>query len=800
MEGAMIQIKNRAVIGMATGTSLLLAVFLLAIGDASGSGPKQLSCSRAALQAALNSGGSYALPGSCTIYMTSQPLQMSAGSTTIAGGVLDGRVGGPSASTQSRIFNVTGGELTLESVTIQYGQTEIKTAQPGAKGATGQTGADGATGATPSGDGMPGLASTPGTDGKPGTAPVPQQPFGSPAVVRGGCMAIASGATVHLLGGSIVGCTASGSGLDGGTDQNGGIGGDGGWGGNGGDGAYGNNGGSPGGGNGGNGAPGSEAGNGGDGQDGLTAEGGGVYNGGTLTIDNVTFVNDAAYGGNAGWGGEGGSGGWGGNGGNGGLGNPNGNGGNGASGGGSGNGGNGGNGADGLGGAIYNTGSLTVTSTTFRGNAVQSGAQGRRGGPGTPGPGGEGGQGGCYANGPPCGSNGSAGASGQSGKSGTDGTDGTAHGGAIFTSDQISVGHDSFESNSAYGSPTASGNDIYGGVCEARSGAKDRAHATTALLMYLDGKAITKPQEKVVIGQPIDLSVKACFVQWSVQGWAADLKHTSVVENYRVQDSGPSSYGRPVALPDPSGEKSAKLSFEFIRGSSFTVSASTSSGTARVTFEVIRPSVGSQDPATVCDVAANNTVSEHNETGTVSPPTLGMGLNDWCEHRYGIVWHWMVTAPKGAVGELAMVQLITRNEYTSAGDCPEGDQPEYEADASSFYPNLAGQPTTVLGRTGSFEGRDAPYITLYTHSWVYHLSFFARDYLMYRSKIDGSIWIPIGEVTWHFIASAAADSENRWLAAVHAQPHPVYAPTVIAPLPQWDKAWQPPPRCTKVGG
>ena len=102
---------------------------------------------------------------------------------------------------------------------------------------------------------------------------------------------------------------------------------------------------------------GSDPGSGGSGGDGGSARGGAINNRGTLIVSGTTFVGNSATGGAGGDGGHGGN----------------------ASLAPGGMGGNAGRGADGSGGALLNTGSLTVTNTTFTANTVVGGAGGNGG-------------------------------------------------------------------------------------------------------------------------------------------------------------------------------------------------------------------------------------------------------------------------------------------------------------------------------------------------------------------------------------------------------------------------------------
>lgn len=164
---------------------------------------------------------------------------------------------------------------------------------------------------------------------------------------------------------------------------------------------------------------------GGAGGKGGSAEGGAIYNAGTLTVTRTTFVDNRAQGGYGGFGGCGAD----------------------STAGPGGPGGSGGSGGKGKGGAIYNTGTLTVTDSTFIGNEALGGNGGA---------GGEGGTDGSNTNGP--------GDGGPGGSGGSGGKGGDARGGAIYsgpsftlattgqgTAPKLQVSHSTFRRDAAVG-------------------------------------------------------------------------------------------------------------------------------------------------------------------------------------------------------------------------------------------------------------------------------------------------------------------------------------------------------------
>jgi hypothetical protein len=385
-------------------------------------------------------------------------------------------------STPFQAFRVQGGTLNLLDVNVSGFEDQALYGTDGTLGADGTAGTDGVDGASGL-DGAPGQPGTPGTSGSKGASGT-DGTNGADAT-QGGAMYIGAGSTVNIIGGSFDGDYVSGGGGGnagpggtGGEGGNGGIGGGGGQGtpspmcyvagGDGGDGASGGSGGS-----GGAGGDAGTAGNGG------SAQGGAIYNNGTLTVTDASFQYDGATGGPGGVGGvagqgsNGGTGGGGNTGGAGGVeagcgsngiqGEITGNGGNGADGAVGGDGGaggagsSGGNGGGGEGGAIYNTGTLTLDYNDAATNAqgwfendyAAGGAGGYAGTTEDGGTGGAGGGGGplgsagidsgcLYCNGGTSGGGGNGASGGAPGANGSGtvsgGNGGNGEGGAIYNS------------------------------------------------------------------------------------------------------------------------------------------------------------------------------------------------------------------------------------------------------------------------------------------------------------------------------------------------------------------------------
>jgi hypothetical protein len=430
-----IALHRRALVPAGTLAALVLATASPASGDT------PVSCSSAAVDSAIAHSGVYVLHCTAAIQLPTgthgpMPFIVSGTHVTLKAApghhpVFDGAGGG-------QVFRVVNkGDLTLVGVTVENGVAPQGSVPTGKNGDPGSNGADG-------GDGIDGPSGTPGDDGTmgfPGTDG--EIPLTAGPDSQGGGMYIDGSSSATLDRVDFKHNLALGA-----KGPAGGQGGTGGFGGNGGNGgAAASQDGT--GGDGGSAADGADGGTGKNADDAGAGQGGAVYNdGGKLTVLDSTFSGNTAVGGTGGAGGAGGQGGAGGHGGGGGddQGKANdGNGGNGANGGDGGDGGDGGGGGEGKGGAIYNTGEMTITGSHFNHNLAAGGAGGL-GGPG--GAGGTGGFGGTGADGgngggDPDGDNAGVGGNGgdgaKGGGAGGAGDGGDAQGGAVYSENGTTV-------------------------------------------------------------------------------------------------------------------------------------------------------------------------------------------------------------------------------------------------------------------------------------------------------------------------------------------------------------------------
>jgi hypothetical protein len=182
-------------------------------------------CTQDALRSAVAAGGLVTFSCSGTITLTSQLVVTTGQDVTLDG---TGQAVTISGGGTTRIFDVTGGSLTLTDLTLTDGLATGKSGRAGAAGAAGVDGqpGNGGNGGKPNGrPGQSGADGTVGGDAGSGVAGHDGQ---------GGAIYVAAGATVSLTSVTVSSSTAQGG--DGGSGGTGGQGGNGGGGGGGGEG------------------------------------------------------------------------------------------------------------------------------------------------------------------------------------------------------------------------------------------------------------------------------------------------------------------------------------------------------------------------------------------------------------------------------------------------------------------------------------------------------------------------------------------------------------------------------------
>ena len=254
---------------------------------------KVTSCTSAALQAAEVTGGHIQFTLDCPDIKVDFTLVLKSGTVWVDGTghtiVLD-------VAHRGRMYEVDGGQLTLQALTLENGLVTGSTGGKGTSGKPGVAGVRGANGSHPAtGIGGSGKPGTNGANGKAGTH------GGGGGTAQGGAVTIGAAGVADFYHDTFINDdVVGGSGGSGGGGGDGGMGGAGGNGGAGGKAAFGGIGGA--GGAAGSGGAGAPAGNGG------IAEGGAIFNAGNLTVKHTAFMNDAATGGVGGSGGTAGPG------------------------------------------------------------------------------------------------------------------------------------------------------------------------------------------------------------------------------------------------------------------------------------------------------------------------------------------------------------------------------------------------------------------------------------------------------------------------------------------------------------
>ena len=209
---------------------------------------------------------------------------------------------------------------------------------------------------------------------------------------------------------------------------------------------------------------------------------------------------------------------------------------------------------------------------------------------------------------------------------------------------------------------------------------------------------------------------------------------------------------------------------------------------------------------------ANQSYTSYHGTPS-TPPYLSLGLNDapGCASGLsgaGVNWNWEVALPSlggghlgsgSGAGTIGMVQLITKSSTC-------GNVPGRVVDQASFYDyrgvSKPGYPTVEpfvdaeAGETAEWIDSDSPHLALHFPHKTYHESFKAWDYVMYRSAVEGSDWIPIGELIWSWEGTARFSlGSAKWRLVNGSATNPTAANAsfyagIIAPLPQWSTAHQ----------
>jgi len=317
------------------------------------------------------------------------------------------------------------------------------------------------------------------------------------------------------------------------------------------------------------------------------------------------------------------------------------------------------------------------------------------------------------------------------------------------------------------------------------------------------GKTVTHDEVKTVTGELSHFRVvnkdgsKASDPRWSVPGADRDPSRARVIKDYKVT---PTS-------ADPDGLRAGDLNdatvrMYVVRPGVERVSVRASGKQTWVDVAVQAPVVD-PNPAVMCQTGVGTISHDPRISGSI----LGLGFTDGaCESTPGIQWNWIVHAPEGGAGHIAMTQLFTRVvKHKSTGlrpdpltECDNLTNHQQQADDSSFYdqrhkPASIWKPSIASGGTAAWKDTDSPHIPLRTRpglltdTWIE--SFDADDYLMYRPATVDSIWVPIASLDWSWDGTASFRVPlTTWMLDKGAISGPAFAAGVPRFLPDWSRA------------
>lgn len=270
------------------------------------------------------------------------------------------------------------------------------------------------------------------------------------------------------------------------------------------------------------------------------------------------------------------------------------------------------------------------------------------------------------------------------------------------------------------------------------------------------GKDVTGKTLTYAVGEPVELRVEnvgggvPTDPTWAVPGIGSDPKSAAAIKDYSITPTTGTVEGL-------SGDdlRSERVKLYFVKPDSYRVGVTASGRTERVSLVVSAPKVASN--AQLCKVGVATTSHHPALPGTI----LGLGYTDQCPTSQGIQWHFQVSASAGGSGRIAMTQLITKTVTHQGGGlgkpktCPDLTVTTPLADAGSFYDQFRKPSWIVALPSGGFanwEDTDSPHIPLRAVPLLpgqpWYEKFDAVDYLMYKSAVAKSIWVPVAKLTW----------------------------------------------------
>lgn len=149
------------------------------------------------------------------------------------------------------------------------------------------------------------------------------------------------------------------------------------------------------------------------------------------------------------------------------------------------------------------------------------------------------------------------------------------------------------------------------------------------------------------------------------------------------------------------------------------------------------------------------TTTDGTTVGWWNPNVLALKFGDEAIAKVGIIFSFLATMPSGDNGYLSATQLVnTAGDYVLApGASPPLPQPPYNSngtywlDSCPLYGPAA--PASMFGPT-IWAGIDSPYQRLTSQLSVMSRSDAFKMFFMYRPSGPQSIWVPLGNVSWHW--------------------------------------------------
>jgi hypothetical protein len=262
----------------------------------------------------------------------------------------------------------------------------------------------------------------------------------------------------------------------------------------------------------------------------------------------------------------------------------------------------------------------------------------------------------------------------------------------------------------------------------------------------------------------------------------------------------------PGSTPSPAPTNSSQVSFLWIGSGSNIASAnesvsvkcvgspSSSNLTASATYDVYQPTYsastvtyGSAVTAYLSGFYGNAGIYIAYATGPSPSPTPG------------IIWSYKVSAPSGAVGQIAMGQLIDIDNVAIPSPSP--TPTTLATTDGSYWLDGAFPYETPAPYTATWSRYDEPAQEIDNGFSSVQISYLAKDFFMFLPDDDNvgpSIWVTLAQASWSFITTgtrvsgSASNNPYNW----NTGSTTVGGSSLSASytLPTWSNVFNPPPK------